>query len=635
MKIKGISFFEQHVEKLVLGVAVLLFLGFAGWQLLHQPNLVQVGREEVGPGAINDILEEKANEKQARLATNAASPIQLADPVRAARLFEERLDGDVSPVDRLAQVTPGLSPRLEIVEQADKQFIEPDIPGPTEVVAQGYSDGLTDDVVNRYRDRSYPDGFQGVLNFQAGEPADIFWVSVLSVFDMSPVLDQLAAGGTGPDGEALAPVPRTFYGSGLEIFGVEVQREEKVDGVWTGLTTLDPIPGQQTVLDQLPDNVDAATRDEWRMRLAQESFREDVLRPDFYATKNGSWSPPRVIEETTAEPGEMTEEGRRERALRRQIPVVQAKVAELRDRVNTLAEEIGEDPPPASPPAGGGGGGGNEGGPSGSGNQLGSGSGGGGSRGKRDNDRLQLKAKLESLKEDLAQRERQLDRLQREFEALAGERLEDQAAERAAEAEANKSLSTIWAHDITAVPGQTYRYRMRVRIYNPFFARKLNLMPSQAHLADELTLASEFSDWSNPVKVPTPLEFFVTEASVSSGIGSQGGPQANFEVYRFYDGVWRQAEFTARPGDRIGDLRRPRRNQTGPTIDYSTSWFVLDIIEDPARGASVLLQNIETGEVSPLRDPRVEQASAQRDLLELEASEAAVSGGAPGAPAAP
>ena len=40
-----------------------------------------------------------------------------------------------------------------------------------------------------------------------------------------------------------------------------------------------------------------------------------------------------------------------------------------------------------------------------------------------------------------------------------------------------------------------------MEVYNPFFARKLNLVEAQHELADSLTLSSLTSEWSEQIEV--------------------------------------------------------------------------------------------------------------------------------------
>ena len=61
MKTKGITIWERHAEKFVLGVALVLFIGFAALQFIGEPNAVSTPEGDVAPGAIDAMLEERAN----------------------------------------------------------------------------------------------------------------------------------------------------------------------------------------------------------------------------------------------------------------------------------------------------------------------------------------------------------------------------------------------------------------------------------------------------------------------------------------------------------------------------------------------------------------------------------------------
>lgn len=140
----------------------------------------------------------------------------------------------------------------------------------------------------------------------------------------------------------------------------------------------------------------------------------------------------------------------------------------------------------------------------------------------------------------------------------------------------------VWTHDLGVVPNRTYRYRARIDVYNPFFARTNQMVPQQQSLAAGFTLGTAFSDWSAPVQVSPPVGFFLTRAT--PGEGSLGLGTATIEVFAFRDGLRRSATFSVQPGDVIGGVESVRRaGQPDAQIDFSTGWYVMDIIEDPSR----------------------------------------------------
>ncbi len=60
MKTKGITVWEQHAEKFVLGLAGLLFVGFTAIQFIGDPNAVPLGAKEITPAEVDGILTEEA-----------------------------------------------------------------------------------------------------------------------------------------------------------------------------------------------------------------------------------------------------------------------------------------------------------------------------------------------------------------------------------------------------------------------------------------------------------------------------------------------------------------------------------------------------------------------------------------------
>ena len=200
---------------------------------------------------------------------------------------------------------------------------------------------------------------------------------------------------------------------------------------------------------------------------------------------------------------------------------------------------------------------------------------------------------------------------------------------------------TIWAHDMTVVPGKTYRYRISVEVYNPVFAKKLHLMEEQHDRADQITITSAMSDWTIPVHSDEWLKVFVTQArgpSVQQNVvGGLGLGQARADVFRFQDGRWWKESFFVEPGDRIGEVRRQvigGQNGQEVSVDFTTNWFLLDVIEDieaerrqreQGHAAQALIQNINDGSMVALRDPidELKDRVRRRLLEEVELAEVA------------
>jgi hypothetical protein len=236
---------------------------------------------------------------------------------------------------------------------------------------------------------------------------------------------------------------------------------------------------------------------------------------------------------------------------------------------------------------------------------------------------------------DLTKRVRALEKDQEAIKASL-EKIVGALAVKPASAVNSTDLSTaesvvVWTHDLSAVAGETYRYRSVAKVYNPFFTSGPLLIDSQKKLADSFTIETQTAGWSDPVRVASPVEFFVTQAV--AGEGKLGLGSATVEVYRFHDGDRRLESFSVQPGDRIGG------KQDG--IDYDTGYFLVDMYVDPAteRGPSdrrpaviAVVQNL-AGDRYELRVPRLEAESGTRNdyldaakLREAEAQAAASKG---------
>ena len=65
MKTKGISFIEQHIEKIVLGVSGAVFVSVLVWQLF--PNSVTLDGQSVPFGEIDRRIAEKTTTLKGKL----------------------------------------------------------------------------------------------------------------------------------------------------------------------------------------------------------------------------------------------------------------------------------------------------------------------------------------------------------------------------------------------------------------------------------------------------------------------------------------------------------------------------------------------------------------------------------------
>ena len=234
------------------------------------------------------------------------------------------------------------------------------------------------------------------------------------------------------------------------------------------------------------------------------------------------------------------------------------------------------------------------------------------------------------LTKRLAKLKRQVEHLEKQLAPLIGEEALKEE-EGGPDCGLNSDQWLIWGHDITVEPGTTYRYRFTVEAYNPFFARKLNLVEEQHHLADTMTLSSKTSEWSQKIKVEPMLQFFIARAVAQDqpNPGPLGLGYVRADVYRFHDARWWERRFTVAAGERIGQLVSARG--AAASVDYRTDWFVLDIVADldaaapdirEQTAAEAVLQCLSTGQVAPPRDPREDAKDEARKRLREQVREA-------------
>ncbi len=147
-------------------------------------------------------------------------------------------------------------------------------------------------------------------------------------------------------------------------------------------------------------------------------------------------------------------------------------------------------------------------------------------------------------------------------------------------------LMPIVAHDLTATPGHTYRYRMRYEVYNLFAGNPGELI-NRAD-AGKLTVFSDWSPSTRPVTIESDLRFFLTEATKAD----QRKGQATVTVHKRLRSGWKKADFTIKVGDVIGEKKTKGKDQG----DYTTSAVCVEIDFNRRNGRSrdVVLVYVDT-----------------------------------------
>ena len=587
MKLKGINAFEQHVEKIVLGVAVLGVAGIAAWQFLSAPTF-KVGRENVAPADVDRLLDRKAQSLQSQLRGESTVKIPSDDVPLAGGAFNERMAKPVSPVRSYPRSSPSFNGMLVKSggAAADVWYHEPRFGPLTMLAVDQTADALTQESAKDAAEVS------PAVKAEFGAidgPKDVVWTTPVARIDLKAIREELKRAEPAAQ-PPRAQVPGVWYQETAYIVDVAFERQErKADGSWTDAVEVPVFSPRDEELAFRPRlaSASAELQDDVFSTLGSTEKQLAILQPPFYETVNGAFVAPTLAAGDVAASGVSDDGGaaRKRMQLRTQLEQKQRSADALRGDVTKLGgpwdeaqekkfEEERKREEAERKAASGGSGGGSSGGKSGGGGGL------GGAMKKGDTD-----TKGEAERERDAKRNRMLRIAKtKQLKKLDGEiaALEQQLGE-APSAGAKKALpslasmeeAVVWGHDLEVKPGGTYRYRCVARIYNPLFGKANQLVKEQAPNAAAITIATERSGWSSEVTVSPRVRFFVTRATVGDGALQAG--TAQIEVYRFVEGRWRRSEVLAQPGDRIG---RVDSRSTGKDIDFATEFFLVDVVDD-------------------------------------------------------
>ncbi len=125
-----------------------------------------------------------------------------------------------------------------------------------------------------------------------------------------------------------------------------------------------------------------------------------------------------------------------------------------------------------------------------------------------------------------------------------------------------KEPLVFWAHDDTIEPRKSYRYRIRLGVFNPV-AGTDQLSGQDKSRKNEVVLWSDFSDVTDAVEIPGRLYFFAKHIREPAKV-------VTVQVSKYVMGYWHSEDFKVSQGEDIGsvvetetetDRQRNQRNQ--------------------------------------------------------------------------
>lgn len=516
MRRKGINVFEQHVEKIVLGVVALVLLLVLAVQFLGGPTQVELDRNRYTPDRAYTPLQDRATQLIAGM-NNPSPELPERPTVSLSSAWEEAMDEQAGPATQIASLGRARGPGAvagvggEVTIDLDGVYRFPvDVPAPSMV--RGVAFPATIHPREVVRNSQLADRIDG------DQPFDISAVTVEGSFN-GLELREMFRTDPEPENPETAAVPREWWDDNIAVLRVEVERADRVDasGEPVNPVTLGPLPGREAPLEPVGERMLTGEEHQERIRDA-EAFAGRIMRPDFFRLAAGEpWMPPSGYELLASIEERSGEIQRKLRELER-----------VRDDIRRTERDIDglRDSPRTTP-------------------------------GQQQQDRLrQARERLESLR---TQEQRIIIELERDYHVDERGRALPIRARTLSDADAlllDNNDVKIWAHDIDVKPGSSYIYRMRVVINNPLYGQRARLHEDQRPLATQPELASAWSGWSEPVEVDPRAHFFVTSASEGDQAGA--GPSAQVEVFGFYYGYWRRARISLQPGDSVvGEYELP------------------------------------------------------------------------------
>ena len=607
---RWLAMIEAHVEKGILVLSV----GFMGWMLwsfiINSPNKVQYGGKEYGPRDLLEAVKRDADTLETAIRNAKPEDVDESQFAFSERLRQEHDAGiyakveeeDVPPPPELPKelvratplgekiVVPGLE---ESQTPAGSITLVTPLKPSRPVVRTGRSlamrEGLEVDLLGEVTvPEAGPEG---------EKPREVGWVTVGAYFDKKAQYNECIKAGYAP------------YRSKAYIAGLEVQRQEVLSNGqysdWEGVKVSKSMPKVECPEPAFDDATgELLNKDEIRQAFGTiKAAQSLIMQSPFYVVDDGDlWEPPALAGLEEDEDAEEEEEPEFAAAggSRRPTPQVLGGGSRLAPSgPRGGGRTIGAGRSPGGGRALGGGtmlGGGRTGGrgmPSGGGAQS--------EADKKREGRKEIRDNLKEARKLIGQKQysealalansvlgseyatkgskrsaKQLISVaERKIEKASGRELSrlDQEVEELVQHPETKTPA-VWFHDDTVQPGKTYRYRMRVELWNRYVGQTRPMKnPADAR---ESMLAGEWSLPSDPITVTPNTNFFFT--------GGRPPATANVEVWKWYQGRWISERFDVSEGDVIGGSKTVELaeydedgNEVRKELDFSTDAIVLDL----------------------------------------------------------
>ena len=584
MSSKKISLLESHCEKILVATLGLFLVVVIIWQLLFQQINIKVGSSTVTLGEIENKLVDKERTVANKLDLSSPCPLEIPEKreVATMEIFLQQRDVAVAPKDSLIPNQPSFGKLLSGSTVANNQwFYQPIYPAQELKGTLITTDSFDYDKMS-VQDKEDP-FFKKKLQIAS---SDVTWLSPWGVINLAALRKELKA-----EDKLSKPVkemiPPPWSNESLYIIDVLFERQKKDPaGDWTDLSVVSIAPLQQgsfreeikTLEKDQASSKSVSLRETIFLNFSQREVQLDVLQPSLPPMKGENFLDPSQLVASTDAP-ELSLEDQAEQKLQGKIEEASKKLGKIQADLKVAGGRL---EPPKTPDSKGNEGGAKQGGGGGGGGGFGMGGGGSVRKGDSGDDGTDgtqeqknrrilltknldraLKA-LETLKKDFAEK----------YPVAAKETSDSEGSLKVAEKTFGEIDEVyVWTHDFNVEGGATYRYRMTLQVFNPFFTHRVLLIPEQTILADSVATSSVSSEWGPEVTVTYPTSFFVTRGSARVGIA---GRKISLDLFRYSDGILRSTSDDIALGDPVGGVVGEKEE----AVDFSTDWYLADIFDD-------------------------------------------------------
>ena len=436
------------------------------------------------------------------------------------------------------------------------------------------------------------------------EPNDLDLVTVQGSFDLGPLIDSFQECFAGKG------VPEGWRDNGLAkpVFaGVQLQRQRlDENGEWSQWENIprlriDPRRDIYKIIEDVNDLPMGGVMVQVA-RLGDQRTQVSMLQPDAYriASADEQWLPPTLHEKFLSLRRDKEAQERREAATERE-----AKAAEERDnRTATRSTQneratavprgttTGQTMSVSAPGRGAGGGGGVARG-AGGGTAVARNAGGGRTtvaepdRSGNTRNISRSTSRTDTRTETTTAEQKKIAKTT-VTEATINEEMRKMLL-RGKDLSSLHDTITFWAHDDTVEPGASYRYRIRIGVFNPV-AGTGQVVAEDAASNSKVILWSDFSEVTDTVDIPERLYFFPMNVQ-------EAAKAVEFQVCKYVMGYWHSEQFMVKRGDIIGKTAKVEASEKGKaakveasekdkagtvklpeTIDYTTGAIVVDVV---------------------------------------------------------